>query len=148
MRVVRCALCAACLHQVLDFRKLDANLFTMARVPVSVADLVASACRHCRAFLRPEVGLRFRVIPPDARAMVDARRVIQILTNGLRWESPWLTQHTVRHQSMASFAGLCWGRGWRMLGWLSGCCFYLCKLSLLCMCGSAATLGSTHRRVS
>ena len=71
-------------HQVLDFRKLDANLFTMAPGPLGVAELISGACRHCRAFLRPEVGLRFRVTPPDARAMLDARRVIQIITNGLR----------------------------------------------------------------
>jgi signal transduction histidine kinase len=72
------------LGQVLDFRKLDANLFTMTRRPVEVRSLIDSACKHCRAFLLPSVGLKYRVVPPGAVVMLDARRIHQIITNGLR----------------------------------------------------------------
>jgi hypothetical protein len=77
-------MCDGLTLQVLDFRKLDADLFAMSPSPVEVASWIATACRHCRSFLRAEVGLRFRVTPADARAMLDSRRVIQIITNGLR----------------------------------------------------------------
>jgi hypothetical protein len=62
----------------------DANLFTMTPVPVRVLDLVAGACRDCRSYLRPGVGLQYRVQPADAVAMLDPHRVAQILTSGLR----------------------------------------------------------------
>ena len=70
-------------NDVLDFRKLDENMFTFSRVPESVSDVVDSVCRHCRAYLSPEVQFGYRVSPPNARAMIDKRRMFQIIVNGL-----------------------------------------------------------------
>ncbi len=72
------------MNDVLDFRKLDANLFQMTLKPVDLDRLIESACRHCRGFLLPTVGLQFRVVPAGAMLQLDARRIHQILTNGLR----------------------------------------------------------------
>jgi len=71
-------------NDVLDFRKLDANLFQMSPRAVDVGALVDRVCRHCRPFLLPCVGLQYRVLPAGARVMLDPRRVYQILINGLR----------------------------------------------------------------
>jgi hypothetical protein len=50
--------------------------------------LVLAACQGCRAFLSPDVTLLFRVVwGPGAWVrplLLDARRVVQILSNGLR----------------------------------------------------------------
>ncbi len=70
--------------QVLDFRKLDANMFTLSCKPVDVTRLIREACHHCRAFMLPTVGLRYRVWPTGVWAQLDSRRVHQIVTNGLR----------------------------------------------------------------
>jgi signal transduction histidine kinase len=74
-------------NDVLDFRKLDANLFLMSVKPVHVAPLMEGICKHCRPLLLGSVGLQFRVQPPDARALLDPRRLHQILINGIRWGS-------------------------------------------------------------
>ena len=70
-------------NDVLDFRKLDENMFTFSRVPESVSDVVDSVCRHCRGYLSPGVQFGYRVSPPNARAMIDKRRMFQIIVNGL-----------------------------------------------------------------
>jgi signal transduction histidine kinase len=72
-------------NDVLDFRKLDANLFTMSPKAVDLSTLLDRVCRHCRPFLLPSVGLQYRVVPPGAYLMLDPRRVHQIIINGLRW---------------------------------------------------------------
>jgi signal transduction histidine kinase len=77
-------------NDVLDFRKLDANLFSMSPKPVDVSQLLQDACHNCRSFLAPHVALRYRVVTggsvesPTGLVMLDARRVHQIVTNGLR----------------------------------------------------------------
>ena len=71
-------------NDVLDFRKLDANLFTMALKPVDLGRLLHDVCQDCRAFLAPHVQLEYRVTSTASALMLDARRVHQILTNGLR----------------------------------------------------------------
>jgi signal transduction histidine kinase len=75
-------------NDVLDFRKLDANLFKMSPQRVDVGAVVDSICRHCRSFLLPNVDLQYRVLPRGAWASVDARRLHQIVVNGLRWVVP------------------------------------------------------------
>jgi hypothetical protein len=70
--------------QVLDFRKLDANMFALSTKPIAVTRLIQEACQHCRAFMLPTVDLRYRVVPEGSWAMLDSRRVHQIVTNGLR----------------------------------------------------------------
>ena len=72
-------------NDVLDFRKLDANMFVMNRKPTPLCGLIDSVCRHCRSFLPRCVTFGYRVVPTDAVVMVDARRVFQIITNGLRY---------------------------------------------------------------
>ena len=69
--------------QVLDFRKLNAN-FAMTLAPVDVKVTINDICRSCVAFLEPNVGLKFRVVPEGARAMMDSRRLAQIIINALR----------------------------------------------------------------
>ena len=71
-------------NDVLDFRKLDANLFKMSSKEVDVSAVVSRICHHCRSFLLPTVGLQYRVVPAEARACIDARRLHQIVVNGLR----------------------------------------------------------------
>jgi signal transduction histidine kinase len=71
-------------NDVLDFRKLDANLFKMCNKEVDVSAVVSRICHHCRSFLLPTVGLQYRVVPGEARACIDARRLHQIVVNGLR----------------------------------------------------------------
>ena len=45
-------------NDVLDFRKLDANLFAMTLKPTDLGRLVQRVCRHTRAFLLPTVRMR------------------------------------------------------------------------------------------
>ena len=71
-------------NDVLDFRKLESNMFTMNRRVVSLRDLIDNVCRHCRSFLSNGVELQYLVYPSDAMVNVDSRRVFQIITNGLR----------------------------------------------------------------
>ena len=70
-------------NDVLDFKKLDADMFSMTRKPVVVRDMMEGVCRHGRAFLKPSVQLGYRVTPPDAMGMIDDRRMFQIIINGL-----------------------------------------------------------------
>ena len=76
-------------NDVLDFRKLDANMFVMNRKPTQLLALIDSVCRHCRSFLPRVVEFGYRVTPPEAEVMIDSRRVFQIITNGLRYAPPW-----------------------------------------------------------
>ena len=71
-------------NDVLDFRKLDANMFVMARKETLLLSLIDSVCRHCRPFLPRSVEFGYRVSPPNAEVMIDSRRMFQIITNGLR----------------------------------------------------------------
>ena len=73
----------ATVNDVLDFRKLDAQMFVMNRTAVSLRTMVDSICRHARAFLKSNVQLGYRVTPPDAEVMLDQRRMFQIIINGL-----------------------------------------------------------------
>ena len=73
----------ATVNDVLDFRKLDAQMFVMAPKPVQLRMLVDSICRSSRPFLKNSVQLGYRVTPKDAVAMVDHRRMFQIIINGL-----------------------------------------------------------------
>ncbi len=72
-------------NDVLDFRKLDAEMFVMNRKPTALLTLIDSVCRHCRPFLPRCVEFGYRVHPRTATVMVDPRRVFQIITNGLRY---------------------------------------------------------------
>lgn len=56
----------------------------MTLAPVDVKVTINDICRSCVAFLEPNVGLKFRVVPEGARAMMDSRRVAQIIINALR----------------------------------------------------------------
>ncbi len=66
------------------------NPFDMLRhtlAPTDVRAVVHNACASCvrLGFLRPGVGLKSRVTPEGARAMLDARQVTRLLTIALRW---------------------------------------------------------------
>ena len=80
---------------MLDFRKLDANMFLMSYKPVELLSLVDSACRHCRSFLARDVVLLYRVSPCSARIMADSRRVFQIISNGLSNAGKFTTRGVV-----------------------------------------------------
>ncbi len=55
----------------------------MTLKPVRLSALISVACRQCRPFLHANVALWYRVPVSDTVAMLDERRVLQILTNGL-----------------------------------------------------------------
>jgi hypothetical protein len=67
-----------------DFRKLDSGMFTLTLEPTDLRQLIDSAARQCRALLAPDVELLYRVRPANVVVQMDARRVFQIITNGLR----------------------------------------------------------------
>jgi hypothetical protein len=56
----------------------------MSPQPVALSPLLDRMCRHCRSFLLPSVGMQYRVLPPGAVALVDSRRLFQIVINGIR----------------------------------------------------------------
>jgi hypothetical protein len=121
--------------QVLDFRKLDANLFLMSRKPVHVATLVAGICRHCRPLLLPTVGLQFRVQPPDARVQLDPRRLHQILINGLRCANVWCGTVWCSVCALWCCVGQC-GAVWGSVGWCGAVgASWALNLALMCRGG-------------
>ncbi len=72
-------------QDVLDFRKLSEGMFRMSYAPVQLLPLIDAVCRQGRAYFSPLVELSYRVNPADAVAMLDSRRLFQIITNGLRY---------------------------------------------------------------
>ena len=47
-------------NDVLDFRKLEANMFAMNRKPTELAPLIDRVCRHCRGFLAHDIEMKYR----------------------------------------------------------------------------------------
>ncbi len=73
------------MNDVLDFRKLDEHTLVLSPAPEDVTAFVDRVCRQCRSFIREDVALMYRVAPVGVVASFDARRLFQILMNGLRW---------------------------------------------------------------
>jgi signal transduction histidine kinase len=72
------------INDVLDFRQLDTNMLRMQCEAHVLSTVVEDACRRGRDMLPPSVQLWCRISSPSSVVIVDARRITQIITHGLR----------------------------------------------------------------
>ncbi len=71
-------------NDVLVFRQLDEHALRMELTLQPLAPFIARVCRQCRSFVSKTVALTYRVVPEGAVVAFDARRLFQMLMNGLR----------------------------------------------------------------